>query len=340
MNYSAKPIYHLNPAVYTPQITQGLKSIQKRWLALHERDSSFILNHYTSSKGLRGILKSRSIWCSHISSFNDPAEFKYGKSLVVNELQSALEYSHVHEIKLFLQKLIKDIETFELIYDVYIACFCESDNLLSQWRGYGASGGGYNIGISLFDNDIKFHHDYENINDIEQESHVILRKIIYNEKEQIELIRKIVTVLIKSASKGLAEFKNRDNLPEAWPNMASMQSVNILYDIFLSLKNPAFEEEAEWRLIKTIKKGYKPQLVNFREPFGKLISYLNTYIFTRENDNLQFPLRKIRFGPMLDKITTQHTLELLVENSASSADIIKINVADITIESGGFVLRP
>ena len=233
-----------------------------------------------------------------------------------------------------------DVETFELIYDAYIACFCESDNLLSQWRGYGESGGGYNIGIFLFDNGIKFHHDYDNINDIEQESHVILRKIIYKEKEQLELIKKVVQVLIKSASKGLNEFKRRDNLPEVWSNMASMQSVNILYDIFLSFKNPAFEEEAEWRLIKTIRKGIKPQLVHFREPSGELISYLNTHIFTRENDNLQFPLRKIRFGPKLDKVITQHTLKLLVENLASSGSIIKINAADIGIESAGFVLRP
>jgi hypothetical protein len=33
------------------------------------------------------------------------------------------------------------------INDVYIACFSEKRDLLSQWRGYGANGEGYVIGI-------------------------------------------------------------------------------------------------------------------------------------------------------------------------------------------------
>ena len=340
MHSNAKPIYHLNPAVYTDQITHGLKSIENDWLPLHERDSSVILYHYTTSEGLRGILANRSIWCSHISSFNDPTEFQYGKSLVIKELQSELKNQHKHEIGLFLKNLIKDIESFEIMYDIYIACFCESDNLLSQWKGYGATGSGYNIGIAFFDNDIKFCHDYEKINDVEQDSHVILRKIIYKENEQIELIKQVVRVLIESASRGLEKYKERDNLPAAWSNMASMQSVNILYDIALSLKNPAFEEEDEWRLIKTIGVRQKPELVNFRERNSKLVSYLNTHIFKRENQYLKFPLQKIRFGPMLDENITQHTLGQLVNNLAFSSSVIKINETDISIESAGFTLRP
>lgn len=340
MSYDAKPIYHLDPAVFTPQITQGLQTIQNEWLPLHERDSSVILYHYTTSEGLKGILTNRSIWCSHISSFNDPTEFQYGKSLVMNEVNNALENQHEHEIELFLKNLIKDIESFEIIYNIYVACFCESDSLLSQWIGYGGSGGGYNIGIAFFDNDTKFCHDYEYIHDINQDSHVILRKIIYKEKEQTKLIKKVVQVLIESASKALAEFNKRDNLPDAWPNVASKQSVNILYDIALSLKNPAFEEEAEWRLIKTIDVERKPNLDKIREQNGKSISYLDTHIFTRENDHLRFPLRNIRFGPTLDEEITEPKLRLLVNNLASNASIIKINAADIGIKSAGFALRP
>lgn len=340
MSYNAKPIYHLNPAVYTEQITLGLNSIQDEWLPLHERDSAVILYHYTTSEGLVGILTNKSIWCSHISSFNDSTEFEYGKSLVIGELQSELKNQHEDEIGLFLTRLIRDLKSYEIIYNVYVACFCEYDNLPSQWRGYGASGSGYNIGIAFFENGIKFRHDIENINDIELDSHVILRKIIYNNDEQIKLIKKVLQVLIESASRGLGEYKKRDNLPEAWSVMASMQSVNILYDIALSLKNPVFEEEAEWRLIKTIDVERVPNLDKIRERAGEQISYLDTHIFTRENDYLLFPLTKIRFGPTLDEYTTRPELETLIENLASSNSLIKINAEDITIESAGFDLKP
>ena len=339
MSYSSKSIYHLIPAILTPQITQGLKSIEKNWLARHERDSSLILYHYTSFEGLSGILANRAIWCSHISSFNDPLEFQYGKSLVVQELKSISNNTHEHEIDSFLEWLIDHMEVFEYIYNAYIACFCESDNLLSQWRGYGASGGGYNVGVA-FESDTKFSHDIENIDDNDEENHVILRKIIYNQKEQKILIKKVVQVLVESASKGLAEFKKQDNLPEAWPQMASMQAINILYDIVLSLKHPAFEEEAEWRLIKTIQEGYKPQLFNFQERKGRLTSYLNTYIFTQEEDYLQFPVESIRFGPTLDEKITRQSLNLLVNKLTAEASIIKINATNISIESSGYNLRP
>ena len=44
--------------------------------------------------------------------------------------------------------------------------------------------------------------------------------------------------------------------------------------------------------------------------------------------------------PTLDENITQSDLNLLVNNLASNASIIKINAADISIESAGFVLRP
>lgn len=335
MNLKAKPIYHFNPTVVTPEITEGMESIQEKWLAKHSCESTIILYHYTTLEGLRGILENRSIRCGHITSFNDPLEFQYGKSLVLKILSSLLKKQHEPEIKMFLQGLTRDIGSFEVLYHAYVACFCESDDLLSQWRGYGASGGGYNIGLS-FDNQTMFCHDDQ---DFEDESHVILRKVIYDENEQIDLVNEVVKELVESAVKGLNGFKKRGGLPEAWASMASMQSINILHDIVLSLKKPAFEEEAEWRLIKTRKAQHMPELVNFRECKGMLVAFLNTYIFTREKNDLQFPLRTIRFGPMLDINGTKSALELLVHNVASMNNIIKIQPGQVGIFKPTYSLR-
>jgi len=36
---------------------------------------------------------------------------------------------------------------FEADYRFYVASFCEDGNLLSQWRGYGSPGSGFNLGF-------------------------------------------------------------------------------------------------------------------------------------------------------------------------------------------------
>jgi hypothetical protein len=41
----------------------------------------------------------------------------------------------------------KLLDAFETQGGAYISCFCKNGDLLSQWRGYGATGGGYALGF-------------------------------------------------------------------------------------------------------------------------------------------------------------------------------------------------
>jgi hypothetical protein len=43
----------------------------------------------------------------------------------------------------------EDLFEKNIIHPIYLACFCEDDNLPSQWGSYGQSGGGYSLAFRV-----------------------------------------------------------------------------------------------------------------------------------------------------------------------------------------------
>ncbi len=261
MSYDAKQIWFSNPARSTPQIKKAIRDFYDIWLPMHSRKDNLLLYHYTTFEGLKGILKNRSIWFTHTSTLNDPLELKYGKNLILDILNKEISKKHDPIINKLLNALVVQINSFDdVIYEAYVACFCESDNLLSQWRGYGHHGGGYNIGLE-FTSDTKFYH----VSDpFEDESYVILRKIIYHLDKQKELVSKYLSSILLNASHAINHYKNHGGLPDMWENMAAIESSNILCDLLLSFKSSVFEEENEWGLILAIQPEHKMDKLKFR----------------------------------------------------------------------------
>lgn len=135
--------------------------------------------HYTTHDGLRGILKSGTLWATHYRKLNDESEITQFKDIFSNHLRSSVEHTVREKYRSrlsFKRRVTKhggipavvDHETaalvnsfYETTYsgsakgtppfsDPYIASFCSHANedsyvqengLLSQWRAYGAGGG-------------------------------------------------------------------------------------------------------------------------------------------------------------------------------------------------------
>ena len=313
-----------------------IDSFHSFWLPLHSFSDQLVLYHYTTLQGLKGILQTKSLWCTDTSSLNDPMELKYGKKLIIDKLNEKMKIEGNETIKDLLNNLIKFVNIFDIyLYRVFVACFCEDDNLLSQWRAYAGKGVGYNIGFN-FATETKFSHNPQNLSD---KSHLILRKIIYDSDKQDEIISRSIDDIIEEAKRVKEDFSSHSSLPATWPSQAALETVNILFDIIISLKNSVFKEEQEWRLIKIIDPDRLPELIQFRDINGILTPYLSTIIYESNENNYFFPISKIKFGPILDEEITKSNLELFVKNIASSLSNIKINSNNISIESAGYVLR-
>ena len=337
MSYKAKPIFFMEPLNSTPEIRRAMKSFLQEWLPRHSFSEELPLYHYTTIQDLKGILSSRSIWCSHISTLNDPSELHYGRDFVQSKLKEAIEQERDDRIRSFLNDLAMYTSSYDRsLFHTYVACFCEFDNLLSQWRGYSDPDGGYNLGFT-FSSDTKFSHDPSRLSD---HSHVILRKVIYDEQIRNEVVSEYITAITDAARSALERMSTEDgSVPREWATQAAMESVNILLDMILTLKNPAFHEEREWRLINAMRGNHKPELLRFREGKNSLIPFLPTYIFNEVTGTREFPLDSIRFGPMLDEAQARPMLDLLVHNSSSIGFEITINPTSVNIRGPGYRIR-
>ena len=104
------------------------------------------LFHYTDANGLLGIIQSQTMWATHVDYLNDASEVQYGQRLVVEMLAA---YEAESKLEATRAILARTRDTFGLVTstDLYVLCFCEQGDLLSQWRGYASGGAGYAIGI-------------------------------------------------------------------------------------------------------------------------------------------------------------------------------------------------
>jgi len=118
------------------------------------------LYHYTTARGLIGILKQKKIWATHINYLNDKKEFidamdefkKQIKHLRPNVPKPTVTVTphRTHMENSPTEKYESVLEFLQIIHgEVYVTSFSEEHDQLSQWRGYCAKGPGFSIGFNL-----------------------------------------------------------------------------------------------------------------------------------------------------------------------------------------------
>ena len=160
------------------EVRRNLSERLRKRLKEADRDEESIpdglIYHYTTAKGLEGIIRTQEIHATHTDYLNDLSEVQYGRHIVA----TILDHKHPHwsngekslmpmvgqepdPVKFLDQfpadkrsvwALLFGIRTYILNHrdhNIYVASFCESDDMLSQWRGYGNRGGGYSIGFKV-----------------------------------------------------------------------------------------------------------------------------------------------------------------------------------------------
>jgi Protein of unknown function (DUF2971) len=206
------------------------------------------LFHYTDASGLLGILTSRTLWATDFRFLNDEQEATYARELFVSALRQlpnpALDPAH---------PLADYAEGFGEVFDgyrrmveadlgsspfpVYVACFCEAGDLLSQWRGYGADHG-YAIEV---DTDA-----------LERTVAVLVESTqgSYPEQDIMSGVAQVrygpdaATDVVTSA---MREVSGDANLGH--PGAHASVMAGSLTTMLAQIKHPGFAEEREWRAI-------------------------------------------------------------------------------------------
>jgi hypothetical protein len=285
-------------------LSRRSRRLGKEWSNLHAKRPR-ILYHYTDAQGLLGMLKTNRLWATNSRFMNDPTEVEYAARVV---RETALEQEAHYPSTLF--KSVKHgisevLEVYEGDNDEYIACFCEEGDLLSQWRGYGAVGGGYALGFQAKHLGLR---EYKTIEAPEP----VLRKVLYDQKKQKYLVRKFVKLLLdwetfrnNGARKKLRAIQFGD---DGWQ----------LFNWFVSeclncFKDPAYAAEEEWRLIQYGRntKAEKFVKTDFRASRNRIVEYVEIEFSKFNGKDSRLPIKAIRYGPTLDPKVTERALRLL-----------------------------
>lgn len=218
-----------------------------------------LLYHYTTAPGLHGILTSSTLWATDAQFLNDSREMEFGRAELSRELMVecdriradadplSREASRARVMESVVQILEADAESgVERGHETaFVSCFCEDGDLLSQWRGY-AAGGGYALGFSREAlarlPDLRLHHHIHN------ESERIafgdgrpvparLVRVQYGRPGIDHLLRVVRDELVPELGVGFPGVKG-------WT-----RTFTVVFPALASIKDPAFAEEREWRLV-------------------------------------------------------------------------------------------
>ena len=108
------------------------------------------VGHYTTFRGLFGILESRTLWATHYKFLNDSAEIEQGSKYIDEAIEATEAWRNLEENSKSSREYWQNIIKFQNDLEIFITSFCgiksledehSKDGLLSQWRGYGNKGG-------------------------------------------------------------------------------------------------------------------------------------------------------------------------------------------------------
>lgn len=196
--------------------------------------------HYTSGKGLFGILSSDTLQCTNIKYLNDPSENIYIDSLLEEIFKDNPAYKDIYN------KLINSsIEDGVYHFTNYVASFSKRQDSLHMWNYY-ASGNGYNIGINLDSVREKNINKFDFINKEDVIYDITIQKGLL-----IDLFEKYTTELLKFEVE-YEEFNNNEELDYLYSGELLQIQLDFHSDIRkyrFQFKHMAYRHEDETRLI-------------------------------------------------------------------------------------------
>lgn len=275
--------------------------------------------HYTDADGLFGILTKGRLWATDVSHLNDPSEVRHGEAVALRVAQTLLEVTDDPHARLAVQGFIDEwpIESAAASQDVFVASFCDDEgDRLSQWRGYGAGGAGYSIGL-------------RNLGKLTSKFSAMVFKVRYDSTINADSLSRDFLAIAEV----LKQYTDDpQSLPEAIATATATMRLHALL-FALKTKHAGFSEENEWRIVAFPSgsgKKSKVSSVLFRPSRRGIIPYV-TMPCTGEDGRV--PLAKIYVGP-------SHNSEASVQAVRGLLDKLKYPNPELLVDKSAIPYRP
>jgi hypothetical protein len=252
-----------------------------------------LLYHYTTQKGLLGILKDKCIWATHIRYLNDTSEGNIVPRVVFEEFSSRYNASSLFQAlgmaPVAPPKVAEPVDEDALgqgttmaswvtSQNVFVSSFSEKGNSLSQWRAYSERSGGYSIGFrpeylrAVGERFLSSRPDR-----FIQASESLVKCIYYDEEEKKSLkgeIGKLVSAYVEDAAMAAKVPVGEGILGFRTPAALAIKHFIKLGRRAAITKDDGFREEAEWRLAFLLQQNSNVTDIEFRPGSSMPVPYL------------------------------------------------------------------
>jgi hypothetical protein len=278
------------------------------------------LYHYTTQRGLIGIIKSREMWVTHTQYLNDRREFVHAVDLARAEIKRLSETSSTNSArKETLQRMEQVLNWSPQSVNVCVCSFSENRDSLSQWRAYGAGTSGFAIGFPA-----------DLLVAAASKKNWCLAPCIYDPKRQREIMQNLVEEVLEENLSGDYGFTPED---DDELEIVRARGGNFLADLNRYapiLKDESFSEEREWRIISRPLMSSSKDFC-FREGQSLLIPYSK---FPLSYDDLKCRLTEVVIGPTRDQERSKSSVtsflihERLLKGTEVGVEISKVPFRD------------
>jgi hypothetical protein len=212
-------------------------------------------------------------------------------------------------IRELLERTSETFNSFDGMFDVYLACFCEEGDLLSQWRAYGANGGGFCIGLESRDIGLR--------TPLKAEPDFVLRRVFYTTELLAKLKDELITDTLPHVEGDLArstEGSDQQMVIGSYCHFFAQAVAEFLF----CFKHPTFHEEKEWRAVFVTPGAYDRRAsdrVKFRATPSAIVPYVELDLSCSAGANAdKLPITKIVHGPTLHPELTKKSLSQLLQH--------------------------
>jgi hypothetical protein len=264
---------------------------------LIQGDTPDLLYHYTDVAGLIGILSSGSVRATNLRFVNDAQELDHARQLMLDVLKDARRRAETAGQNAVIDAVEMNLTTWDGYPDFYSVSFSSEGDLLSQWRGYGSSGGGYAIGF-----------DPAGLacpESTHPQPHRFLNRVVYDRDGQTKILDVVADAMLD-----LFDDVTAHDTEQTEAHARVFSALGEVAGYVVSFKDPAWREEKEWRAVYIVPAG-ETESVRFRPHAGVAVPFISLAMGADLGGRL--PIRRIVRGPAVDADLASRSLELLLK---------------------------
>ena len=274
------------------------------WSPLHA-NAPYAVYHYTDAAALKGILETGRLWAADMLYLGASREVSYAYGVIRDHLHKRLTPSQ-RSVADFVVRAEAALDPRRWNRSLFVACFCEDGDALSQWRAH--AGDGYSLGLRTAVLDTVG----------VRVQNASLRRVVYDAEQQSALLQRLL-------DRALAVVSGATSAPEderaAIENAVLEFLIDHTIEFVASFKPPTFREEAEWRLAVALDTGYVGEgtyQVQFRVDAGHPVPYVELDISPRGGPTAS-PVAEVVCGPIDRGDLAARSIRLLLRSRGNSS---------------------